>query len=64
MSLDVNTGPVCAYCRAPITDTACLVCGGTGHRPEAVLEMPRGEFWWCIKCSKPWPCPDAPDVTR
>lgn len=31
----------------------------SGHRPEAVLEMPRGRFWWCIKCSKPWPCPDA-----
>jgi len=29
-----------------------------GHRPSAVLELPNN-MWWCLKCQKPWPCPDS-----
>lgn len=33
----------------------------TEHRASPVLEMPRGILLWCLGCSKPWPCKDAPD---
>lgn len=32
------------------------------HRPSLVLELPPGRQAWCVGCSKPWPCPDAPTL--
>ena len=33
------------------------------HRASLVLELvgrPPNYGWFCLGCSKPWPCPDAP----
>jgi len=30
----------------------------TEHKPAAVLERP-DQFWYCLGCSQPWPCPSA-----
>ena len=30
------------------------------HRPSLVLELPPDRWVYCLRCQKPWPCPDAP----
>ena len=35
----------------------------TAHRPSLVLELPEDRRTFCLACARPWPCPDAEEVT-
>lgn len=30
------------------------------HAPSMVLELPADRCLFCLRCQRPWPCPDAP----